>query len=172
MLADARAEADRIRIDSQEKAEQVRADAEALMSSSRAEADRMLSELNTRRETVVAELEEMQERMLGMVHSIGDIAVHEPAEDASRSESAGSPPATYPQGAELSAPEHDFPTLRLPETPVFTTPTKADDQPRVTDDPLSDPVFQMLWGDDAADPLGDLPAPTLDDVEPEDPFAT
>jgi len=141
MVADARAEADRIRTDSQEKAEEVRQAAEDLMHGSRKEADRLVVGLSSRRDALATELEEMRERMLSMVQSI----------DAIEQEAL-----EHPQAAILAPSEQQQPpALELPDhrSPETDTPEQF----------FTDPQFAGMWGDDA------VSEPTLEDVDPEEP---
>ena len=77
MVAEARSEADRIRIDSQGKAEELHQEAQDVMLNARREAERMLAGLHVKREALVAELEDMRDKLLSMAQGIGSVTEHE-----------------------------------------------------------------------------------------------
>jgi DivIVA domain-containing protein len=79
ILGEARAEADRIRLDAQSRAEEVRQEGSDMLSRARAEADRALGTLTSRRSDLIEQFRAMRERLLGIA---GDLeAVVEPDDD-------------------------------------------------------------------------------------------
>jgi DivIVA domain-containing protein len=86
ILAEARAEADRIRLDAQSRAEEVRQEGSDMLARARAEADRALGSLSSRRQDLVEQFRAMRERLLGIV---GDLGPSVEREDEAEEESAG-----------------------------------------------------------------------------------
>ena len=143
MIAEARAEADDIRVDSQAKAEEVRRKAEELMRGSRNHADRLVLGISSRRsalELELEELEEMLERMEAMVRSIDGIE----QEVLEKPQTGTDPEST----SESPVP----PVLKLPESPLAPS-----------DRLLTESMISALWSDESA------AEPTLEDVDPEEP---
>jgi len=85
ILAEARAEADRIRLDAQSRAEELRQESNDMLARSRAEADRALGSLAIRRQDLLEEFRTMRERLLGVADDleavVDDDEAAEPRQD-------------------------------------------------------------------------------------------
>jgi DivIVA domain-containing protein len=98
ILAEARAEADRIRLDAQSRAEEVRQEGSDMLARARAEADRALGSLSSRRQDLVEQFRTMRERLLGIAGDLGTVVERENDDEESRGPGA--------RVAGLFAPEH------------------------------------------------------------------
>ncbi|MDP9295834.1 MAG: DivIVA domain-containing protein [Actinomycetota bacterium] len=83
ILAEARAEADRIRLDAQSRAEEVRQEGSDMLARARAEADRALGSLSSRRQDLVEQFRAMRERLLGIAGDLGTVVEREDEEEES-----------------------------------------------------------------------------------------
>ena len=70
ILAESRAEADRIRLDAQSRAEELRQESSDMLSRARTEADRALGNLAVRRQDLLEEFRTMRERLLGVADDL------------------------------------------------------------------------------------------------------
>lgn len=73
ILAEARAEADRVRLDAQTKAEKARQDGYEALALARAEADRAVGGLVSRREELSGEFEAIRQRILGIAGELSNV---------------------------------------------------------------------------------------------------
>jgi DivIVA domain-containing protein len=73
ILAEARAEADRIRLDAQSRAEEVRQEGSDMLSRARAEADRALGSLSSRRSDLLEQFRVMRDRLLDIAGDLGTV---------------------------------------------------------------------------------------------------
>jgi cell division initiation protein len=132
ILSEARAEADRIRLDAQSRAEEVRQESTDMLARARTEAERALGSLASRREELIEQFRGMRERVLSIADDLGTVVETDDDDDA---ESTEGPAAALfaPKRGELqpgskqiwAAKDGETVNLNLPE---LTAAAAEDDQ--------------------------------------------
>jgi DivIVA domain-containing protein len=129
ILAEARAEADRIRLDAQSRAEELRQESSDMLSRARAEADRALGSLAVRRQDLLEEFRMMRERLLGVANDLEAVVDDDDDEnsDESSDEAGGPPPVKHDRSSGNGIWDSND-TVRLPV--LSPTAAEDDEEPR------------------------------------------
>jgi len=123
ILAEARAEADRIRLDAQGRAEELRQESSDMLTRARAEADRALGSLSVRRQDLMEEFRTMRERLLGVADDLEAVVEDDGADEEGEGTDHAGPPAVKHDRSSGNGIWDSNDTVRLPEL----SPTASDD---------------------------------------------
>ena len=133
ILSEARAEADRIRLDAQSRAEELRQESNDMLAHARSEADRALGSLAVRRQDLVEEFRTMRERLLGVADDLGVVVEEDDRPDDDPLVDEPKISGIFPPGRQERARGNGIwasnDTLNLPDL----SPTPAEDDPEPHD---------------------------------------
>ena len=127
ILAESRAEADRIRLDAQSRAEELRQESSDMLSRARTEADRALGNLAVRRQDLLEEFRTMRERLLGVADDLEAVVEDDGEADSANSKDTGSLPAVKRDRSSGNGIWDSSDTVRLPELSA-TAPEDDEEQ--------------------------------------------